>query len=73
MDLVFDVLVADSLDFTLPRAQTAGHPSMEEAARSLCVQVGLELIDYETFQVIRCGDQQTIQLRGRKWIDRQMR
>lgn len=75
MDLVFDVLLIDTLDFTLDRASASiqGYASMEEAAKALCAKIGLELLEYDTLQLVPVGDKVIVQLRGRRWVEQQRR
>lgn len=68
MVLVFDVLLADELDFDLPRFESQGHQSLELALQAACASVGIELLEYGTLQVIRCGNKAKIQLRSRGWV-----
>ena len=73
MDLVFDTLLCDSIDFSLPRASTQGYASIEDAAKAFCAEIGIELIEYGTLILIPAGDRMVIQLRGRRWVEQQRR
>lgn len=75
MDLVFDVMMCDTLDFTLPRAaaSTQKYQSLEEAAKALCAHIGIELLEYDTLRLIPVGDNVIVQLRGRRWVEQQRR
>lgn len=50
MNLVFDVLHADSLQFSVPRSPLAEgrtHPTMDQSIRAVCESIGIELIEYD--------------------------
>lgn len=66
-----ETLLADRLEFTLPRAalSTRSFPSIEAEAKAACQYVGIELEDYEVYQQLMwVADERRIMLCGRREV-----
>ncbi len=73
---VFDCLFCDTLDFRVPVSNLSkgnmGN-NMEEVAKQLCAEVGLELMDYGSYMRIPVGETMEIRFRGDRWSKNQQR
>lgn len=76
MNLVFDVLHCDVLEFSVPRSPLSmgqGYASLDEGFRALLASFDIELMEYDTATRSLVGDRVHIRIMGKRWLDQRSR